>query len=107
MLDESKQRWEKFFANLTDAIEGKREFTLILEDPLAGSYVQSLTAPEPDPKLDIVDYVRTDEEEEDLGLRDIRTEGYEEDAENERLERVAAAADAAAEEKREETKQEA
>lgn len=75
----TQERWDTFFANLTDAIEGRREFTLILEDPLAASYVQSLTAPAPDPKITIEDYERTDREEEDLGLKDIKTEGYEED----------------------------
>jgi zinc finger protein len=83
MQDTSKVRWETFFGNLTEAIEGRREFTLVLEDPLAGSYVQSLTAPAPDPKLTIEDYDRTEQEEEDLGLRDIRVEGYESDHERE------------------------
>lgn len=79
MASDSKKQWEDFFTLLGDAIEGRKEFTLILEDPLAGSYVQSLTAPEPDPKLELEDYTRTHEEEEDLGLNDIKTEGYEED----------------------------
>ncbi|KAK4617745.1 Zinc finger protein [Fulvia fulva] len=77
MTSDSKKLWEDFFAALTDAIEGKKGFTLTLEDPLAGSYVQSLTAPEPDPKIEVQDYERTKEEEEDLGLADIKTEGYE------------------------------
>ncbi len=80
MASESKQRWEDFFAALIAAIEGRSSFTLVLEDPLAGSYVQSLTAPEPDPKITLEDYERTEAEKEDLGLNDIRTEGYEEDA---------------------------
>lgn len=79
MASDSKKQWEDFFTLLGDAIEGRKEFTLILEDPLAGSYVQSLTAPEPDPKLELEDYTRTYDEEEDLGLNDIKTEGYEED----------------------------
>lgn len=79
MAPESKTQWEDFFTLLEDAIEGRKEFTLVLEDPLAGSYVQSLTAPEPDPKLTLEDYTRTEEEEEDLGLKDIKTEGYEQD----------------------------
>ncbi|KAM3424337.1 hypothetical protein BST61_g11126 [Cercospora zeina] len=79
MAAESKKQWEDFFSLLEDAIEGRKDFTLVLEDPLAGSYVQSLTAPEPDPKLTLEDYTRTDEEEEDLGLKDIKTEGYEQD----------------------------
>jgi len=51
---------------------------------LASSYVQSLTAPDPDPQIEVVDYDRTDEEEESLGLKDIKTEGYEEDGEVQR-----------------------
>lgn len=78
MAVDSKKQWNDFFELLTTAIEGKIEFTLILQDPLAGSYVQSLTAPEPDPKIQLEDYTRTDEEEEELGLKDIKTEGYEE-----------------------------
>ncbi|KAK4494212.1 hypothetical protein PRZ48_014510 [Zasmidium cellare] len=81
MSSDSKKLWEDFFESLTNAIEGRKEFTLILEDPLAGSYVQSLTAPEKDPKIDLEQYKRTDEEEEDLGLKDIKTEGYEQESE--------------------------
>lgn len=80
MAAESKQSWESFFAKLTEAMEGRLEFSLILQDPMAGSYVQSLTAPEPDPQMQVEEYTRTAEEEEDLGLADLKTEGYEEDA---------------------------
>lgn len=75
---ESKRTWEEFFASLTEAAEGRKPFTLVLEDPMAGSYVQSLTAPEADGQIEVVEYERTEEEREDLGLNDIRTEGYEE-----------------------------
>lgn len=77
MTSESKQAWDTFFAALSEAVEGKKAFTLVLEDPLAASYVQSLTAPAPDPQIEIEDYERTAQEEEDLGLADIQTEGYE------------------------------
>lgn len=76
MTAESKQAWETFFTSLTEAIEGKKRFTLVLTDPLASSYVQSLTAPEPDPQIEIEEYDRTEQEEEDLGLNDIKTENY-------------------------------
>lgn len=79
MTRESKQTWEQFFESLTQALEGKKEFSMTLQDPLASSYVQSLTAPEPDPQIDVEDYERTKEEEDDLGLRDMKTEGYEGD----------------------------
>lgn len=79
MTEASKETWEAFFDSLSQAIDGRKEFTLVLQDPLASSYVQSLTAPEPDPQIEVEDYDRTEEEEEDLGLKDIKTEGYEND----------------------------
>jgi zinc finger protein len=63
---------------LDSAIDGEVPFTLGLQDPLASSYVQSFTAPEPDPQIEVEEYDRTEEEEEDLGLKDIKVEGYEE-----------------------------
>ncbi|KAF1944473.1 zinc finger protein zpr1 [Clathrospora elynae] len=75
----SKGKWATFFANLAAAINGDAKFTLVLEDPLASSYVQSFTAPEPDPQIKVEDYERTEEEKEDLGLNDMKTEGYEEE----------------------------
>jgi hypothetical protein len=72
MNSESKQKWTTFFHNLTAAINGEDKFTITLEDPLASSYVQSFTAPEPDPKIKVEDYERTEAEEEELGLSDIR-----------------------------------
>ncbi|KAH9992414.1 ZPR1 zinc-finger domain-containing protein [Russula vinacea] len=52
-------------------------FTLILDDPLANSYVQNLYAPDPDPNMEIMLYGRTWEQDEDLGLNDMKVEGYE------------------------------
>ncbi|RDL37264.1 Uncharacterized protein BP5553_04697 [Venustampulla echinocandica] len=75
-----KSNWEKFFDNIGEAIKGDKKFTVILRDPLAGSYVQNLCLPDKDPQIDEEEYKRTVEEEEDLGLADMRTEGYEEDA---------------------------
>lgn len=80
MTQESKKSWDEFFESLTQAIKGEKPFSLVLEDPMASSYVQSLTAPDPDPQIKLEDYDRTDEEEEHLGLKDMKTEGYEEGA---------------------------
>ncbi|KAF2652894.1 zf-ZPR1-domain-containing protein [Lophiostoma macrostomum CBS 122681] len=74
----TKEKWHTFFNHLTAAIQGEVKFTMILSDPLASSYVQSFTAPEPDSQMKVEDYERTDDEEEELGLKDIKTEGYEE-----------------------------
>ncbi|KAG9239189.1 ZPR1 zinc-finger domain-containing protein [Amylocarpus encephaloides] len=75
---ETKMNWKKFFDGVDAAIKGEKKFTVILQDPLAGSYVQNLCLPEKDPQLEEEDYKRTEEEEEDLGLADMVTEGYEE-----------------------------
>ena len=47
---------------------------------MANSYIQNLYAPDPDPNMTIEWYDRTFEENEELGLNDIKVEGYEEDA---------------------------
>lgn len=79
MEHSERVKWEGFFRRLDEAVEGRCEFTMILTDPLASSYVQSFEAPKADARLHVEDYERTKEEEEDLGLRDMKTEGYEGD----------------------------
>lgn len=73
----TKDKWDGFFGQLTSAINGEIKFTIVLSDPLASSYVQSFAAPEPDAQMKVEEYERTEEEEEDLGLKDMKTEGYE------------------------------
>jgi zinc finger protein len=74
-----KENWKKFFDNIDTAIKGETKFTLVFTDPLASSYVQNLCSPEDDPQITIEDYKRTEEEEEELGLADMKTEDYEAD----------------------------
>jgi zinc finger protein len=73
---EAKQTWKSFFDGLNEAIKGERKFTVVLKDPLASSYVQNLYLPDSDPQIETEEYERTAEEEEDLGLSDMKTEGY-------------------------------
>ena len=75
----TKTKWDGFFNQLSSAINGEVKFTIVLSDPLASSYVQSFAAPEPDAQMKVEDYERTREEEEELGLADMKTEGYEEE----------------------------
>ncbi|CAK7271050.1 nucleolar zinc-finger protein [Sporothrix epigloea] len=91
-----RARWNSFFEGLDDAIAGKRVFSIVLEDPLASSYVQSLADDprQPDEQMTVVEYDRTAEEEEELGITDMQTEGYEGEAE---AKAAAEAADAAKE----------
>ncbi|CCK71127.1 zinc finger-containing protein ZPR1 KNAG_0G00710 [Huiozyma naganishii CBS 8797] len=72
MDDATKQNWEKFFANLQDAIDGKVKFTVVMTDPLAGSYIQNVYAPDADPNMTIEDYERTKEQNDELGLSDMK-----------------------------------
>ncbi|KAL1994923.1 hypothetical protein VTN49DRAFT_1110 [Thermomyces lanuginosus] len=83
MTSTEKETWTKFFERLDAAIQGTFKFTITLEDPLANSFVQNLCLPDPDPKLHEEDYTRTDEEEDELGLKDMKVEGYENDVETE------------------------
>ncbi|KAL2130533.1 hypothetical protein VTI74DRAFT_6274 [Chaetomium olivicolor] len=82
LSSDEKQRWDAFFTDLNAAVKGEKEFTIVLTDPLASSYVQSLAddPSQPDDQMTVEEYERTDEEEEELGLKDMKTEGYEEDA---------------------------
>ena len=74
-------------------ISAEKPFTLILDDPLANSYLQNLYAPDEDPAMTITTYDRTFDQNEELGLNDIKLEDYEEghkaDVEKERLEKEA------------------
>lgn len=76
---DTRERWRLFFAGLCDAKDGRKPFTCILDDPLAASYVQNLCAPDPDPQLTIEDVDRTAEQDEDLGISDMVTEGYQDE----------------------------
>lgn len=77
-----KERIEKiklFCSQIDEIIEGKRlGVHLILDDPTGNSYLQNLYAPDDDPEMEVTKYERTFEQNEDLGLNDIKTENYEE-----------------------------
>ncbi|RAL15735.1 zinc finger-containing protein ZPR1 [Aspergillus homomorphus CBS 101889] len=77
MASDDKEKWERFFKRLDAAISGEMKFVITLEDPMANSYVQDLCAPAVDQQITTEEYTRTDEEEEELGLKDMKTEGYE------------------------------
>lgn len=80
---ETKERMDKFFGQLDDAIAGNKKLTIVLDDPTGNSYVQSLNDDgSPDEALRIFRYHRSHEQNEELGLNDMKTEGYEEDADN-------------------------
>ncbi|KAJ3092853.1 nucleolar zinc-finger protein [Quaeritorhiza haematococci] len=76
-----KSKFEEFLGKLQKVIKMEFPFTLILDDPLANSYLQNLYAPDPDPNMTMEFYDRTWEQNEGLGLNDMITEGYEQQEE--------------------------
>ncbi|EIM86612.1 zf-ZPR1-domain-containing protein [Stereum hirsutum FP-91666 SS1] len=72
--------FEGFLRALKEVKSAERPFTLILDDPLANSYLQNIYAPDEDPNMESVVYERTWQQNEELGLNDMKVEGYEEDA---------------------------
>lgn len=57
-------------------MNARMPFTVILDDPLSNSYIQNIYAPDVDPCLSEEIYERTHEQNEELGLNDMKTEDY-------------------------------
>ena len=53
-----------------------------MDDPLANSYMQNIYAPDSDPNMTVETYERTFEQNEELGLNDMKVEDYEKDADS-------------------------
>lgn len=70
-VEKKKEEYDEFMNTLKSMRDGKTPFTLDIVDPLANSWIYSDCAPNPDPRLEIVDYIRSFEEDEALGLNDM------------------------------------
>ncbi|XP_070621866.1 zinc finger protein ZPR1 isoform X6 [Erythrolamprus reginae] len=68
---------QAFGRKLQQIVDGHMEVHLVLDDPAGNSYLQNLYAPEEDPELCMERYERRFEQNEELGLNDMKTEGYE------------------------------
>ncbi len=82
MASETKARWDNFFLKLDRAIKADFPYSIILEDPLANSFVQKNVDSGDDPQIKTEEYERTEEEMEDLGLKDMKTENYQDDSDD-------------------------
>ena len=80
MAPDIAAKLEIFRGKFANFVGVKEEWTLILDDPAGNSYVQNVYAPDDDPELTIENYERTFEQNDELGLNDMKTEGYEEDS---------------------------
>merc|ERR1712126_227070 len=71
-----KEKIETFIGKLEEIRSGDRKVTMVLDDPAGNSYVQNLYEPEPDVQLQISHYERSFEQNEELGLNDMKVENY-------------------------------
>ncbi|GMH89863.1 hypothetical protein TrVE_jg7982 [Triparma verrucosa] len=96
------QKYDTFMARLRTLSEGKSDgpFTLIINDPLSNSFVgpppsvaaslalkaeegnsEAVYSDYKDPRVEIVEYVRSQDQDDILGISDLKTEGYNEQIE--------------------------
>ncbi|XP_028262102.1 zinc finger protein ZPR1 [Parambassis ranga] len=72
------EKLREFGQKLDKIIAGDMNVHVILDDPAGNSYLQNVYAPEPDPEMTVEKYTRSFEQNEELGLNDMKTEGYQE-----------------------------
>ncbi|XP_068568684.1 zinc finger protein ZPR1 [Cebidichthys violaceus] len=73
------EKLHAFGEKLEKILAGEMDVHIVLDDPTGNSYLQNVYAPDPDPEITIEKYTRTFEQNEDLGLNDMKTEGYQEE----------------------------
>lgn len=73
------EKLNAFGEKLDKVMAGEMDVHIVLDDPTGNSYMQNVYAPDPDPEITTEKYTRTFEQNEDLGLNDMKTEGYQED----------------------------
>ncbi|GJQ86447.1 putative zinc ion binding protein [Trypoxylus dichotomus] len=75
---EKKIKLENFIQKFDEILEGRKIITVILDDPAGNSYIQSLSDDDKaDDALKIIHYERNFEQNEELGLNDMKVENYE------------------------------
>ncbi|CAD5224775.1 unnamed protein product [Bursaphelenchus okinawaensis] len=75
--DDVKGKFENIFRQMDQIITLQKPATLILDDPAGNSYIQSLTDEGEDPRLTKEFYTRSYEQNDELGLNDMKVENYE------------------------------
>lgn len=70
----------KLLSDLEQVKDGNLQVTFKMNDPAGNSYLQNLYAPDDDPEMVVEEYERSYEENDVLGLNDMKTENYSEDS---------------------------
>ncbi|XP_036717039.1 zinc finger protein ZPR1 isoform X2 [Balaenoptera musculus] len=71
------EKLQEFSQKLDQILEGNMKAHFVMDDPAGNSYLQNVYAPEDDPEMKVEHYKRTFDQNEELGLNDMKTEGYE------------------------------
>ena len=79
--DSSTNNLNDFVMKLRDLQQMKKKFTFILDDPLSNSFIFPVGDDKEDKRLKKEEYERTFEQNEDLGINDMKVENYENDNE--------------------------
>ncbi|KAK3522018.1 hypothetical protein QTP70_021385 [Hemibagrus guttatus] len=75
-VSDTSEKLELFGKKIDKIMSGEMDAHIVLDDLAGNSYLQNVYAPDPDPEMKIEKYTRTFEQNEDLGLNDMKTEGY-------------------------------
>ncbi|KAG8434532.1 hypothetical protein GDO86_012782 [Hymenochirus boettgeri] len=78
-ISDRREKLEEFGRKIDKILDGQLPAHIVLDDPAGNSYLQNVYAPENDPEMTVESYKRTFEQNEDLGLNDMKTEGYEDE----------------------------
>lgn len=70
------QKLMEFGEKIDKIIAGEMQVHFVLDDPAGNSYLQNVYAPEADPQMTVEKYTRSFQQDEDLGLNDMKTEDY-------------------------------
>jgi len=70
-------RMAVFRQQLSNLTSGEKPFTLVLDDPTGNSYLQNVYAPDEDPEMTVEYYERSFDQNENLGLNDMKVDDYE------------------------------
>ncbi|XP_075695913.1 zinc finger protein ZPR1 [Rhinoderma darwinii] len=76
-MSDRKEKLQEFGKKIDQILEAQMKIHFVLDDPAGNSYLQNVYAPEEDPEMKVEKYERSFDQNEDLGLNDMKTEGYE------------------------------
>lgn len=68
---EKASRFKDLLGRLEAIVAGESRCTIVIDDPLSNSHLQNLCAPDADPQIVVEEYVRTQEQNDDLGITDM------------------------------------